>query len=464
MGKRTLKNALFMLLSAALLMAVLVVPALAEVTTTAKAHSTVYNGTDYKLVYDYSYYTTHVHSDLAGKTDDAVLKYFVTKGMAKGEQAIATFSAKSYRNANQDLRKKYKKKYEKYYKHYMKYGCKQASRKNTLIGYDKKIKDPVTTYENKNYNKVYNFDYYVAHNKYVRKKFSLDDFGAIEYFVTKGMKKKQQASANFNVQWYYNANPDLRWKYCVDWVKFYNYYQRAGYRKGPVKVCSKLKKPLTWYKKNGKKIDLSAIYDFQYYCKHNSTAYKYWKTQNDGRAIRHFVKTGLKFGKTGKRGVTRNDETYREFVKKFFPNGTSVQYKTAQQYSSSTKYLIMLNQARHLVSVFEGYKGHWTLIREMPCCVGNPATPTPTGEFTIGTKGLCFDPEGGRCWYYSQITGSYLFHSQIYERDSQPNKIIDGRMGVSCSHGCVRLTLNNAVWIFNHCPSGTKVVSYNRPW
>lgn len=463
MGKRSLRDALFVLLSAALLVTVLAVPALAEVTT--KTHSTEYNGKDYKLVYDYTYYTTHVHSELAGKSDDAVLKYFVTKGMKKGEQAIATFSVKSYRNANQDLRKKYKKNYQKYFNHYMKYGWRQSSRKNTVLGYDKKIKDPVTTYKDKNYSKVYNFNYYVAHNKYVRRKFALDDFGAIEYFVTKGMKKKQQASANFNVQWYYNANQNLRWKYCTDWVKFYNYYQRTGYRKGAVKICTKLKNPLTWYKKNGKKIDLSAIYDFKYYCKHNSAASKYWKTQNDGRAVRHFVKNGLKFGKQGKKGVTRNNETYRALVKKFFPKGTSVQYDEAQRYSSSTNYLIMLNQARHLVSIFEGYRGHWTLIKEFPCCVGNPATPTPTGEYTIGIKGLCFDTEGsGRCWYYSQILGNYLFHSQIYDQSPSPTRIIDGSMGVSCSHGCVRLALANALYIYNHIPSGTKVVSYNRPW
>ena len=84
----------------------------------------------------------------------------------------------------------------------------------------------------------------------------------------------------------------------------------------------------------------------------------------------------------------------------------------------------------------------------------------------MGVKGLYFDPEegGGRCWYYSAIYGPFLFHSVIYARESAPLHITDGTMGASVSHGCVRLSLANAKWIYDNVPSGTTVISYNRPW
>ena len=37
---------------------------------------------------------------------------------------------------------------------------------------------------------------------------------------------------------------------------------------------------------------------------------------------------------------------------------------------------------------------------------------------------------------------------------------MDGRVGVGVSHGCVRLQLENARWIYNNISRGTKVIVY----
>ena len=37
----------------------------------------------------------------------------------------------------------------------------------------------------------------------------------------------------------------------------------------------------------------------------------------------------------------------------------------------------------------------------------------------------------------------------------------DGRLGMALSHGCVRLDINNAKWIYDNIPSGTTVVVYH---
>ena len=35
---------------------------------------------------------------------------------------------------------------------------------------------------------------------------------------------------------------------------------------------------------------------------------------------------------------------------------------------------------------------------------------------------------------------------------------MDGRLGMHLSHGCVRLDIDNAKWIYDNIPYGTKVV------
>ncbi|MCR5214028.1 MAG: L,D-transpeptidase family protein [Eubacterium sp.] len=131
----------------------------------------------------------------------------------------------------------------------------------------------------------------------------------------------------------------------------------------------------------------------------------------------------------------------------------------AQGYSSSTNYLIMIDRSSYRLYVFKGSKGNWSMLKNYPMSDG---ASTPNGEFTMGIKLTSFGEEKGySCWYASQIQGNYLIHSVGYAVGSQnPSDIIDGRMGVTISHGCIRLEIENAKWIYNNVPSGTKIVIY----
>ena len=101
------------------------------------------------------------------------------------------------------------------------------------------------------------------------------------------------------------------------------------------------------------------------------------------------------------------------------------------------------------------------LKKEYRCTTGKKSTPTPKGVYTVKAKGKYFNTgRNGRCWYYTQFYGNYLFHSVIYDRSSSPRNVVNGRLGANISHGCVRLALGNAKWIYNNVPSGTKVVIY----
>jgi lipoprotein-anchoring transpeptidase ErfK/SrfK len=67
---------------------------------------------------------------------------------------------------------------------------------------------------------------------------------------------------------------------------------------------------------------------------------------------------------------------------------------------------------------------------------------------------------GYTCWYATQISGNYLFHSVLYYPGSK-SRIKDGRLGMGVSHGCVRLAIENAKWIYDTIPRGTRIVIYH---
>ena len=105
------------------------------------------------------------------------------------------------------------------------------------------------------------------------------------------------------------------------------------------------------------------------------------------------------------------------------------------------------------------------LVRTMKCSTGLSATPTPKGTFQNGTG-------PGRRWHYFKkftcwaqyafyIQGDIMFHSVLY--GSQGGRVTQSsvnNLGRRASHGCVRLSVEDARWIWEHCPARTKVVVY----
>ncbi|MCD7864550.1 MAG: L,D-transpeptidase family protein [Clostridiales bacterium] len=129
----------------------------------------------------------------------------------------------------------------------------------------------------------------------------------------------------------------------------------------------------------------------------------------------------------------------------------------AMQYSSSTQYLIMVDRDAHKVGIFTGSKGQWTYVYLWDCANGKASTPTVGGVFTVKSKGYYFDSGSSRCYWYTQFYGNYLFHSVLYNKNGT---LQDGRVGMALSHGCVRLLIENAKWIYDNVPYGTTVVVY----
>jgi len=135
--------------------------------------------------------------------------------------------------------------------------------------------------------------------------------------------------------------------------------------------------------------------------------------------------------------------------------------------SSDTKYLIAVSKSKRRVCVYTGEKGDWKLKYYWKCTVGAPGTPTPSGSYKVPkstvrypNKQVMFGwKEGYSCWYSTKITGPYLFHSVLYQPRSK-TVLQDGRLGYALSHGCIRLALDNAYWIYKNINTGTRVIIY----
>lgn len=129
----------------------------------------------------------------------------------------------------------------------------------------------------------------------------------------------------------------------------------------------------------------------------------------------------------------------------------------ANRYSSKTGWLVMIDRANCRLGVFRGSRGSWRYAQYWVCSTGAPGTPTPTGEYSVTGKGYSFG-NGYTCYYYTQFYGDYLIHSGTYYQGTF--RVMDDRMGMHISHGCVRLLLGRAKWVWDNVPIGSKVVIY----
>ena len=131
--------------------------------------------------------------------------------------------------------------------------------------------------------------------------------------------------------------------------------------------------------------------------------------------------------------------------------------------SEKNSYYIKVNCATQVVTVYAADEnGDYIIpVRKMICSTGT-ATPhkgvyKTSSQFEWGT--LVGNVYGQYC---TRITGQILFHSVPYTR--KDNSALEyweyDKLGQPASKGCVRLTVEDAKWIYDNCKSGTKVEFY----
>lgn len=136
----------------------------------------------------------------------------------------------------------------------------------------------------------------------------------------------------------------------------------------------------------------------------------------------------------------------------------------AKNMSSATSYLLMVDTNTCRVGIYKGYKGHWKRIKYWLAGVGayGKDTQTKKGTFTtIGREYVFGSDKGYNCWYATQFYGNYLFHSEVYDIGHKDAAHMQSSgLGTHVSHGCVRLKLKNAKWIYDNIPLGSRVKVY----
>ncbi len=89
-------------------------------------------------------------------------------------------------------------------------------------------RQPITMYDGRDYEKVYDYLYYLANNQDVLNAFGGDITQTLRHFVEFGMKEGRQGCACFNPKRYKLERSDLRLKYGDDWSMYYRHYMKEN--------------------------------------------------------------------------------------------------------------------------------------------------------------------------------------------------------------------------------------------
>lgn len=121
--------------------------------------------------------------------------------------------------------------------------------------------------------------------------------------------------------------------------------------------------------------------------------------------------------------------------------------------TSRTDNMVWVSLSEYKVRVYSGKQYQWKLLRECPCAIGAPSTPTVTGSFEYKYTDR-WNYNGyyvGPCLVFY---GGYALHSVLLRYDGSE---YDGRTGVMISHGCIRLKKKDIDWIYNEISIGTRI-------
>lgn len=143
-------------------------------------------------------------------------------------------------------------------------------------------------------------------------------------------------------------------------------------------------------------------------------------------------------------------------------DGTRNQYPKG--YPAVGTYKIIVDIAHQVTMVYtKDAEGNYTVpVRYMLCSTGKNDC-TPKGTFKMDKYHVRFsqfvrDKTYGQYW--TQIRGAIYFHSILYSQFDTSSYIEEvwERFGKADSHGCIRLTVPDAKWMWYHIAPGTECV------
>ena len=187
----------------------------------------------------------------------------------------------------------------------------------------------------------------------------------------------------------------------------------------------------------------------KYYILKNGKRAKGYKTI-DGAGY-YFNNNGYAITKQWKY-VKLNGKNYKLY---FGKNGKR-KLDVSNQLSANTTFRIEVNLSKNMVMIYakDGNRGYTIPVKAMICSVGMPGHRTITGTYyRLRRAGswhvLRYNSVGQYC---TRISGPYLFHSVVYTRYGDKYSLQKAeykKLGKSASHGCIRLQVEDAKWIYD---------------
>ncbi|MCJ7665545.1 MAG: L,D-transpeptidase, partial [Actinobacteria bacterium] len=127
-------------------------------------------------------------------------------------------------------------------------------------------------------------------------------------------------------------------------------------------------------------------------------------------------------------------------------------------YSDSTDFRIEVDLSRQILTVFYMEE----ILKEMVCSGGAPGHATPLGEFTTTQKikYSWVDRFDVGAYYWIRFFEDYLIHSVPFDKNGKMIVEEFEKLGSPASHGCIRLRLEEAQWLYESLPLGVRVLIY----
>lgn len=152
----------------------------------------------------------------------------------------------------------------------------------------------------------------------------------------------------------------------------------------------------------------------------------------------------------------KEDARYVSLLSSYKHNPEKEDFINSVGLNSGSKFLIWVDLNKQETNVFLKALGKWNIIKELSSSTGISGKDTPKGTYRVTGRGDWFfsDKYDQGAKYWVQFYGNYLFHSLPMDMN---RNIVDYTLGKPASHGCVRLEVEEAKWIYNNIPNGTTV-------
>lgn len=127
-------------------------------------------------------------------------------------------------------------------------------------------------------------------------------------------------------------------------------------------------------------------------------------------------------------------------------------------------FAVTVDVANQIVTVYgrDENNEYTVVVKQMLCSSGTVKNPSSLGDWKLNGKTTrwCFFPKwGDYAQYWTRINASIAFHSVIYNTVSSMDLSVKSYnlIGSRASHGCIRLMVPDAKWVYENVGEGTIV-------